>query len=170
VQRSGRYKQLGRHGRPSCWLFHSAPERGMSNNSEKNKYPQYQRKSWPLWDLPGQTVSRFFLGGEGSAKILSKERSLWTKHQDFEQRAVLLDKVPGYWAKHGVFGKRARFLEKRKFFGRRSFWKVFNIFILFMTVLRIRIPQIHMFWGLPDPDLDPLVRGMDPDPSIIMQK
>ncbi len=33
------------------------------------------------------------------------------------------------------------------------------------TVLRIRI---HMFLGLPDPD--PLVRGIDPDPSIIMQK
>ena len=32
------------------------------------------------------------------------------------------------------------------------------------AVLRIRI---HMFLGLPDPD--PLVRGMDPDPSIIMQ-
>jgi hypothetical protein len=32
-------------------------------------------------------------------------------------------------------------------------------------VFRIRI---HMFLGLPDPD--PLVRGMDPDPSIIMQK
>jgi hypothetical protein len=26
----------------------------------------------------------------------------------------------------------------------------------------------HMFLGLPDPD--PLVRGLDPDPSIIMQK
>jgi hypothetical protein len=23
-----------------------------------------------------------------------------------------------------------------------------------------------MFWGLLDPDPDPLVRGMDPDPSI----
>jgi hypothetical protein len=38
--------------------------------------------------------------------------------------------------------------------------------------IRIRIPirihQTHMFLGLPDPD--PLVRGMDPDPSIIMQK
>ncbi len=33
------------------------------------------------------------------------------------------------------------------------------------AVFRIRI---HMFLGLPDPD--PLVRGMDPDPSIIMQK
>jgi hypothetical protein len=33
------------------------------------------------------------------------------------------------------------------------------------AVLRIRI---HMFLGLPDPN--PLVRGMDPDPSIIMQK
>jgi hypothetical protein len=32
------------------------------------------------------------------------------------------------------------------------------------AVLRIRI---HVFLGLPDPD--PLVRGMDPDPSIIMQ-
>ncbi len=29
-------------------------------------------------------------------------------------------------------------------------------------------PPIHMFLGLPYPD--PLVRGMDPDPSIIMQK
>jgi hypothetical protein len=28
--------------------------------------------------------------------------------------------------------------------------------------------RIHMFLGLPDPDL--LVRGMDPDPSIIKQK
>jgi hypothetical protein len=27
-----------------------------------------------------------------------------------------------------------------------------------------------MFLGLLDPDLDPLVRGMDPDPSIIKQK
>jgi hypothetical protein len=42
--------------------------------------------------------------------------------------------------------------------------------------IRIRIPRIHMFLGLSDPD--PLVRGMDPDPdpaldpdpSIIMQK
>ncbi len=38
---------------------------------------------------------------------------------------------------------------------------------LFKPVLRIRI-RIHMFLGLPDPD--PLVRAMDPDPSIIMQK
>ncbi len=35
-------------------------------------------------------------------------------------------------------------------------------------VLRIRIHRIHMFLGLSDPD--PLVRGMGPDPSIIMQK
>jgi hypothetical protein len=39
--------------------------------------------------------------------------------------------------------------------------------VMFKTVLRIRIHRIHMFLGLPDPD--PLVRGMDPDPSI-MQK
>jgi hypothetical protein len=41
-----------------------------------------------------------------------------------------------------------------------------------LAVLRIRIRigihRIHMFLGLPDPD--PLVRGMGPDPSIIMQK
>ncbi len=36
--------------------------------------------------------------------------------------------------------------------------------------IRIRIHRIHMFLVLQDPDLDPLVRGMDPDPSIIMQK
>jgi hypothetical protein len=31
------------------------------------------------------------------------------------------------------------------------------------TVLWIRI---LMFWGFLDPDLDPLVKGTDPDPSI----
>ncbi len=31
-----------------------------------------------------------------------------------------------------------------------------------------RIHRVHMFLGLPDPDH--LVRGMDPDPSIIKQK
>ncbi len=47
----------------------------------------------------------------------------------------------------------------------------------FLILIRIRIlqiHQIHVFFGLPDPD--PLVRGMDPDPDpapdpfIIMQK
>jgi hypothetical protein len=33
-----------------------------------------------------------------------------------------------------------------------------------------RIHRIHMFLGHKDPDPDPLVRGMDPDPSIIKQK
>ncbi len=37
----------------------------------------------------------------------------------------------------------------------------------FVAVFPIRI-RIHMFLGLPDPD--PLVRDMDPDPSIIKQK
>ncbi len=37
------------------------------------------------------------------------------------------------------------------------------------AVLQIRI-RIHMFLGLQDPNPDPLVRVMDPDPSIIMQK
>ncbi len=41
-----------------------------------------------------------------------------------------------------------------------------------MLWIRIRIHRIHMFLGLPDPDLT--VRGMDPapdpDPSINMQK
>jgi hypothetical protein len=48
----------------------------------------------------------------------------------------------------------------------------------YKPVLRIRIHRIHMFLGLLDPDPDPLVRAMDPDPaldpdpdpSIIMQK
>jgi hypothetical protein len=30
-------------------------------------------------------------------------------------------------------------------------------------------PDPHVL-GLPDPDLNPLVKGMDPDPSITMQK
>ncbi len=40
------------------------------------------------------------------------------------------------------------------------------------TVLRIRIHRIHMFLGLLDPDADPLLRFMDPDPdpSTIKQK
>ncbi len=33
------------------------------------------------------------------------------------------------------------------------------------AVLRIQIHRIHVFLGLLDPDLDPLVRGMDPDPD-----
>jgi hypothetical protein len=36
--------------------------------------------------------------------------------------------------------------------------------------IRIRIHRIQMFLGLQDPDPDPLVRGMDPDPSTTMQK
>jgi hypothetical protein len=35
-------------------------------------------------------------------------------------------------------------------------------------VLRIRIRRIHVFLVLPDPD--PLVNGMGPDPSVIVQK
>jgi hypothetical protein len=36
--------------------------------------------------------------------------------------------------------------------------------------IRNRIRRISMFLGLLDPNPDPLIRGMDPDPSIIMQK
>ena len=58
------------------------------------------------------------------------------------------------------------------------FFVIFYIFTYFLTVfrIRIRIHRIHVFFGLPDPDPNPLVRGMDPDPaldkdpSIIMQK
>ncbi len=41
--------------------------------------------------------------------------------------------------------------------------------VLFQAVFRIRI---HMFLGLMDPNPEPLVRGIDPDPdpSIINQK
>ena len=51
--------------------------------------------------------------------------------------------------------------------------------LLLPPVLRIRIRMFlglldpdpsHMFLGLLDPDPDPLVRGMDPDPSVIKQK
>ncbi len=37
-------------------------------------------------------------------------------------------------------------------------------------VLRIRIRRIHMFSGRSDPNLYPLFRDTDPDPSIIKQK
>ncbi len=45
-----------------------------------------------------------------------------------------------------------------------------SLALTLLQVLRIwiRIRRIHMFLGLLDPD--PLVRGMDPDPSIIKQK
>jgi hypothetical protein len=36
----------------------------------------------------------------------------------------------------------------------------------FPTVFRIRIHRIHIFLDLPDPEPDPLVRGMDPDPAL----
>jgi hypothetical protein len=52
------------------------------------------------------------------------------------------------------------------FVSRRKFVK-FNMYIIggvvLTAVLRIRI---HMFLGLLDPGLDPLVRGMDPDPDL----
>jgi hypothetical protein len=53
---------------------------------------------------------------------------------------------------------------------------IFYTVNMFLTVLRIRINQIHVFLCLLDPDPHPLVRGMDPnpapdpDPSIIKQK
>jgi len=37
------------------------------------------------------------------------------------------------------------------------------------VVLHLRI-RSRMFFGMLDPDPDPLVRGTDPDPSIIKQK
>jgi hypothetical protein len=43
--------------------------------------------------------------------------------------------------------------------------KILLYFAQFFPVFRIRI---HMFLGPPDPD--PFVRGMDPDPFVIMQK
>jgi hypothetical protein len=46
------------------------------------------------------------------------------------------------------------------------FWTYFSSHIaVFRIVFRIRIHQIHMFLGTPDPDMDPLVRGMDPNPA-----
>jgi hypothetical protein len=52
-------------------------------------------------------------------------------------------------------------------------WKIINVirflgFLNSQSVLRIRIRRISMFLGLLDPD--PLVRGMDSDPSIIKEK
>jgi hypothetical protein len=41
---------------------------------------------------------------------------------------------------------------------------------VFRIRIRIQIHRIHMFLGLMGPDPEPLVRGMDPDPSIIKQK
>ncbi len=41
-----------------------------------------------------------------------------------------------------------------------------NIFFSLEAVLGIRIRRILMFFGLQDPDQDPLIRGTDPDPSL----
>jgi hypothetical protein len=38
-----------------------------------------------------------------------------------------------------------------------------------VQMLRIRFRRIRMFLGLLDPDPDPVVRGTDPNPSIIKQ-
>jgi hypothetical protein len=65
-----------------------------------------------------------------------------------------------------------------------NIWQVAANFPILQTVLfavflsririqnRIRIHRIHMFLGLSDPNPDPLVRCMDPDPdpSFIKQK
>jgi hypothetical protein len=63
------------------------------------------------------------------------------------------------------------------FLSSSDLYKKLNIFKAVFRI-RIRIHRIHVFFGLPDSDLDPLARGMDPDsdqamdpdPSIIMQK
>jgi hypothetical protein len=39
-----------------------------------------------------------------------------------------------------------------------------------LAVLRFRIRRVRILLGLLDPDLDPLVSGTDPDPSITKQK
>ncbi len=48
----------------------------------------------------------------------------------------------------------------------------FNVYIIGGVVLtavlqiQVRIYRINVFLGLLDPDLGPLVRGMDPDPDL----
>ncbi len=54
-------------------------------------------------------------------------------------------------------------MQPRRRIQNRALWEA-DVFYL---MLRIRINMIHMFLGLPAPD--PLVRGSDPDPSIIKQ-
>jgi hypothetical protein len=41
-----------------------------------------------------------------------------------------------------------------------------NLPTMFRIRIRIRIHRIHVFLRLPDLDQDPLVRGMDPDPTL----
>jgi hypothetical protein len=59
-------------------------------------------------------------------------------------------------------------VQYNRHYGLKIPWKVASN--IRTPVLRIRIHQIHLFLGLLDPDPDPLVRDMDPDPSIIKQK
>jgi len=55
----------------------------------------------------------------------------------------------------------------------RSSWDVRNLLEVFSREYThkavLRIHRIHMFLGLLDPDPDPLVGSMDPDPCIIKQ-
>jgi hypothetical protein len=53
----------------------------------------------------------------------------------------------------------------------RNFAAMNETLNFYFTVLPIRIwiHRIHMFLGLLDPDPDPSVRGMDPDPSSTKQ-
>jgi hypothetical protein len=48
--------------------------------------------------------------------------------------------------------------------------RVALISFVLRPVLRTRNRRIRMFLGLLDPDQDPLVRGMDPDPSILKKE
>ncbi len=52
---------------------------------------------------------------------------------------------------------------------RYLYWILEYLVSVLRIQIRIRIHRIHMFLGLLDPDPDPLVRGMDPDPSIVKQ-
>ena len=53
----------------------------------------------------------------------------------------------------------------------RPKWTCLSVLhIVPVTFIENHWSLIHMFLGLQDPVPDPLVRGMDPDPSIIKQK
>jgi hypothetical protein len=61
-------------------------------------------------------------------------------------------------------------VQYNRHYGLKITWKVASNIRTPVLRIRIRIHQIHLFLGLLDPDPDPLVRDMDPDPSIIKQK
>jgi hypothetical protein len=91
----------------------------------------------------------------------------------YEYRMVCSSAVdPGYLSWILIFPSRIPGSRRRSPFKCRYHivnFSVFRIRNVYLAMLRIRIYKIRMFWGLLDPDPDPVVRGTDSDPDPVVR-